>query len=250
MWLRKREVCVLIECPECHGMVSDAARSCPHCGYLSPEQRFHRPFPPVEAPRTRIGPPTSYTPKSFVALYLWWAGLAGIAIVLGLIVPAAMSAFAEPDVSSADLVPGQFVSMLIGLGFAIGAIVVLSVLLYRAWAQIQDGHARTTPGHAVGFRFIPLFNYYWSFVALRGFAVDANAYCRRYGIPGASVSGELMVIYCVLIVCSWIPLLGILTAFISTFLMFIVYNQIANASAAIAEAKLGAGGAAPPTMPA
>ena len=39
-------------------------------------------------------------------------------------------------------------------------------------ASIQDGYARTTPGLAVGLMFIPVFNIYWQFVALKGLAED------------------------------------------------------------------------------
>src|SRR5687767_6774080 len=55
-------------------------------------------------------------------------------------------------------------------------------LYYRAWKAIQDGHARTTPGKAVGFLLIPLFNLYWMFPALWGFSKDYNAYIERHSI--------------------------------------------------------------------
>ena len=40
------------------------------------------------------------------------------------------------------------------------AAIVLLAFWYQAWSAIQDGHARTSPGRAVGFVFIPLFNFY------------------------------------------------------------------------------------------
>src|SRR6266852_5492001 len=45
------------------------------------------------------------------------------------------------------------------------AVVLTMSLWYRMWSAIQDGHARTTPGKAVGLMFVPLFNVYWMFVA-------------------------------------------------------------------------------------
>ena len=47
-------------------------------------------------------------------------------------------------------------------------------LCYRAWQQIPADIARTTPGKAAGFLFIPLFNLYWIFVAFWGLAKDMN----------------------------------------------------------------------------
>jgi hypothetical protein len=54
------------------------------------------------------------------------------------------------------------------------------VLLYKGWTAINDGQARTTPGMAVGFMFIPLFNLYWMFMAIYGWAQDYNKYIARY----------------------------------------------------------------------
>jgi hypothetical protein len=53
-----------------------------------------------------------------------------------------------------------------------GVIATLSVIpfyttLYRAWKCLQPGGlARTTPGKAIGFLFIPFFNLYWIFQAI------------------------------------------------------------------------------------
>jgi len=54
------------------------------------------------------------------------------------------------------------------------------VVLYKFWQVIQDGHARTIPGKAVGFLFIPIFSYYWLFVAYFGLAMDLNRYIERH----------------------------------------------------------------------
>ncbi len=57
---------------------------------------------------------------------------------------------------------------------------VLTLIVYhRGWAAIQDGHASVTPGEAVGYSFIPLFNFYWLFPLIRGFAADYNALIVR-----------------------------------------------------------------------
>jgi hypothetical protein len=65
---------------------------------------------------------------------------------------------------------------------AICLVVLLYVLLYKAWSAIQDGRARATPARAVGFLFIPFFNLYWTFEAVWGFAKNYNRLVRRHGL--------------------------------------------------------------------
>jgi multisubunit Na+/H+ antiporter MnhB subunit len=62
------------------------------------------------------------------------------------------------------------------------AAVVYWVLYYKGWKAIQDGYARTTPGKAIGFLFIPFFNFYWVFQVTWGFAKDYNAFLDRHSI--------------------------------------------------------------------
>jgi hypothetical protein len=56
------------------------------------------------------------------------------------------------------------------------------VLLYRLWKAIQNENSRTTPGKAVGYLFIPIFNFYWRFRAYWGFSKQANEYIERLRI--------------------------------------------------------------------
>ena len=57
-----------------------------------------------------------------------------------------------------------------------GSTVLDFILLYYFWKMIQDGRASTTPGKAVGFLFIPFFNFYWVFRALYCLARDQNSF--------------------------------------------------------------------------
>jgi uncharacterized membrane protein len=58
-------------------------------------------------------------------------------------------------------------------------IILFCIYLYRAWKMIQDGYASTTPGKAVGFIFIPFFNFYWLFQALWGWSKDYSSFIYR-----------------------------------------------------------------------
>jgi len=91
-------------------------------------------------------------------------------------------------------------------------VVVMSRLVYKMWAAIQDGHARTTPGKALGFCFIPFFNFYWVFQAFPGFARDYNTLVDRYSLRIPKLPVGLFMAYAVLCLLALIPLLGILAA--------------------------------------
>jgi len=82
------------------------------------------------------------------------------------------------------------------------AAIVGLVLTYKAWASIQDGHARTTPGRAVGFAFIPIYNLYWIFQAIWGFAKDYNSYIARHEVVTARLPEGLFLSFCILSLCS------------------------------------------------
>ncbi|GJM19295.1 MAG: hypothetical protein DHS20C14_15080 [Phycisphaeraceae bacterium] len=147
----------------------------------------------VSSPRSPWGipamPPSSYKPGSFSTLT--WITIIGTVITtilsfagLGLLF-ASLVANGGNDPDEALLFTGL---ILLGIAFLVnfpGAICGY-ILVYRWWRQIQDGFAETSPGKAVGFLFIPMFNYYWIFVAYWGLAKDLDAYTQRYGIEAPS----------------------------------------------------------------
>jgi len=55
-------------------------------------------------------------------------------------------------------------------------------LLYRAWAAIQDGHTHLSPGRAVGYMFIPVYDLFHMFSVTYGFAKAYNAYLVRHSL--------------------------------------------------------------------
>jgi len=67
----------------------------------------------------------------------------------------------------------------IGVLTGLYAFVVFAVLIYKMWKAIPTTGARTTPGKAVGFLFIPVFNVYWWFPAIWGWSQDWNSYAAK-----------------------------------------------------------------------
>lgn len=103
---------------------------------------------------------------------------------------------------------GVFLIFGIALVLALIASVLFVVVVYKMWGAIQDGYARTDPGRAVGFLFIPFFNIYWAFQALWGFAKDYNSYLERHGLNLRRLPEGIFVAYIILCLGAWIPFLG------------------------------------------
>ncbi|MEO6811853.1 MAG: DUF4339 domain-containing protein [Isosphaeraceae bacterium] len=80
---------------------------------------------------------------------------------------------------------------------ALVVIGLYAALLYRCWDFLQDGPARTSPGRAVGFLFLPVFNFYWNFEAIGGLAADVRADANRRQVSAEWVSEGLALTYCV-----------------------------------------------------
>lgn len=140
-----------------------------------------------------------------------------------------------------------------GLGLLYAGIVAL-VLCYKMWEAIQDGHARTTPGKAVGFLFIPLFNCYWIFQVYWGFSKDYNAYIDRHSINARKLQEVLYLVFCILPFTTWIPFLGIVTSIAYYVLFALVIWQVCDAVNALSavgglDRDLPPGAVAGPVVP-
>jgi hypothetical protein len=110
-------------------------------------------------------------------LFTWWA------VMLGLMMIYEVCAGLLPT-STVLSVIACFAEIVI-----ITFVVLQFILLYRLWQIDQDGFASTTPGKAVGFLFIPIFQIYWIFRAYFGLGLDQNRYIARHfdPIPGLTV---------------------------------------------------------------
>ena len=54
-----------------------------------------------------------------------------------------------------------------------------SLLHYSCWKALPEKYRATTPGRALGFLFIPIFNFYWAFVSFPKLATGFNALKRE-----------------------------------------------------------------------
>jgi hypothetical protein len=116
------------------------------------------------------------------------------------------------------------------------AAVLMLVLVYKMWAAIQDGQVRTTPGKAVGFLFIPFFNFYWVFQVFPGFADDYNAYAARHSLTVPRLERGIFLAYCILTLCGIVPILGMLCVLVNFVIALMMISRVCDAVNALADA--------------
>jgi hypothetical protein len=87
------------------------------------------------------------------------------------------------------------------------ASILLLIRLFKAWKVLQNISARIripSPGQAIGFLFIPLFNFYWGFVAFCKISSLGNKLLKR---PG-SIQLWPFLTYCILNILGFIVLVA------------------------------------------
>ena len=118
------------------------------------------------------------------------------------------------------------------------------VVLYRLWnfvIQTSKVEGLTpsieSPGKAVGFLFIPLFSYYWAFIAFGKLPKDLNAIANKRGFSNG-ISDSMGIIVAIFSVISVIPLLGYVTGAV---LMFVLVPIFLSQSIRMVAALQGTG---------
>jgi len=102
---------------------------------------------------------------------------------------------------------------------------------------IHDGHARTSPGRAVGLLFVPLFGSLWAFRVFPGFATDFNRFVDRHGLEVAKLPGGVFTAFVVLSILSILPVVGTVALSLCLVVGLVMVSRICDAvNAARAEA--------------
>jgi hypothetical protein len=122
----------------------------------------------------------------------------------------------------------SFLLILLGCAAILYGLSIWNLLLYKAWEVIQDGNARTTPQKAVGFIFIPFYNFYWIFMAWYGLAQDYNRYIARRAITTPKMNEGLFLSFCILSICSAIPFLNYVAGLPFLVILALNTNEIIN----------------------
>ena len=149
-----------------------------------------------------------------------------------------LSRFFESQRSESHLsnVFGLFGIIVVIVAAVFGLIAFVSGLriLHKLWSLISAQKAKTTPSEAVGFFFIPLFGFYWNFIAIYGLAKAFNTEIGR-----KSVSEVASFIYCCLFLLGplwvimgwredqiWMLFIGYIVMVV---LWFVILRQMQNA---------------------
>ena len=133
---------------------------------------------------------------------------------------------------------GPTILALIALPLLIVGLVYWCMLFYQLWKLIPAHIARTTPGVAVGFQFIPLFWYYWFFVAYWGLSKDMNETLRQRKTQ-YRVSEGLGLTYALVSVVSatigFFPVVGSLVGFVSLVVCIVFTKSVKDGGIALLE---------------
>lgn len=159
-----------------------------------------------------------FTSKSLHDLWLWFACIIGSSLPLYLL--------------ALQFLSKNQILVIVGM-VALTAGIIGYVLLYRFWSLIQDGRVRTSPGKAVGYCFIPLYNIYWNYVAYVGLAADINAYCRERKIAAPIVNEGLALMWYILSIFAIIPGVGGMVSIPLIIFQIMMIKQFVDVSQAI-----------------
>lgn len=118
------------------------------------------------------------------------------------------------------------------LMFAVASVAVYVTLLYQMWKVVQDGVTPLSPGAAVGLLFIPFFNLFWIFIALRGLAYECNMVIQRHGYQARPAPVGLALANCICLLIPWV------NAFVLFPMALITMGMLRNTAADIAQARI------------
>jgi hypothetical protein len=120
---------------------------------------------------------------------------------------------------------------------ALFSVVFLCLLVYKMWSALQDGTPRTSPGEAVAFLFVPVFNLYWIFQAYWAWTKEHNRFVAARGLLVPRVSASLALAVCILTLCGAIPILGVFLALVNCVLLLVFFNNAIDGVNALAEVQ-------------
>lgn len=156
----------------------------PAGGYGQPPQGYGQQPSPYGAPPGYGAPAaTGQAPKTGVKMS---AGLYLLFMIGGVALGGGLTAWGATDSKVTELLMFSWIPMVFG-------VIANYVFIYKQWKAIDDGQARTTPGKAVGYLFIPFFNIYWIFNIFLGWPTDYNKFIQRYGIQAPQLSQGLWI---------------------------------------------------------
>lgn len=138
------------------------------------------------------------------------------------------AALSDRAITIVDVIITILISLL-GIAMIIVNILFSCLLLYKSWQAIQGGQTRITPEKALGFIFIPVYNFYWYFIAYWAFARNYNLYLQQKSIDPPQLPEKLFLSYPILLLCALIPYAGFAIGIAAVVIFFIISNKSIDA---------------------
>ncbi len=124
-------------------------------------------------------------------------------------------------------IPGVWVFWVINTPITVLYTIFTMLWHYNNWELVPEEVRATTPGKAVGFLFIPFYNFYWIFVSFIGLWKGLNEKGRKlYGDSWVNMSRGIPIAMCILILCSFIPFVSMGTTIITLLYIVLTNNKI------------------------
>ncbi|MEI6676792.1 MAG: DUF4339 domain-containing protein [Verrucomicrobiota bacterium] len=121
---------------------------------------------------------------------------------------------------------------MIGLPLIILGVVFICMLHYKCWMALPEGFRFTTPGRAVGFLFIPFYNFYWAFVSWPKLSEGLMIWQQSRGMTPVDTKG-LALTYAILFVSGltigMVPGFGILIGIADVVIFILYYLKVVGA---------------------
>jgi hypothetical protein len=109
--------------------------------------------------------------------------------------------------------------------------------IYKGWEAVPENSRGLKPWKALGQLLIPLFNFYWVFVAIKDLPKELNAYIQKNNIQTPLLSESMALWISILVVLMVIPWLDFLVAIALYVIAIMFMNDLKKTLIAIAESK-------------
>jgi len=142
------------------------------------------PVPHVQSESSIYSNPMSENIQSLFKWFWIWGVVTVSAIVFGMLTIGISGILFEGEEIAFFLFLVVFggVAVAVGGAFSVFPWTCITILHYLLWMQIPRNIARTTPLKATLLLFIPLFQFYWMFVSIKGLVEDMNTSLHQRGV--------------------------------------------------------------------